>query len=61
MTDSVARHSEPEALDYCPYCGAEVYTVKHGFALCGRCRRKFAVIDDDDEQEDNNGRDRDDP
>ena len=55
MTDSVAGHSDPEALDYCPYCGAEVYTIKHGFAFCRRCRRRFAVIDEDDKQEDDNG------
>lgn len=55
----VGGYSDPGEVEYCPYCGADICERRAGgMAVCGKCRRIFAVIEDEEDEEgDDNGRD----
>lgn len=48
----VEGYSDPEEVEYCPYCGSDIYTRRAGgMAMCRKCHRAFAVIDYDEDDE----------
>ena len=45
--------ADTSGVDYCPYCGGEIYEYSgDGRCYCGKCEAWFAVIETDDESED---------
>ncbi len=52
----VAGYSDPEEVEYCPYCGSDIYSRRAGgMAMCKKCHRAFAVIDCDEDDDEGEG------